>query len=107
MLKKTNGPTLVDVAREAGVSLKTASRALNKDPGIAPATAKKVRTVMSRLGYRPNEVARGLKGMRNVGGERVGNAGPPSGRRPYHRPCRWTDQHGRLIHLCQYSRCLV
>ena len=33
MLKKTNGPTLVDVAREAGVSLKTASRALNDDPG--------------------------------------------------------------------------
>jgi LacI family transcriptional regulator len=66
MLKKTNGPTLVDVAREAGVSLKTASRALNDDPGIAPATAKKVRTVMSRLGYRPNELARGLKGRKSA-----------------------------------------
>jgi LacI family transcriptional regulator len=66
MLKKTNAPTLVDVAREAGVSLKTASRALNDDPGIAPATAKKVRTVMSRLGYRPNELARGLKGRKSA-----------------------------------------
>src|ERR1700722_12563250 len=66
MLKKTNAPTLVDVAREAGVSLKTASRALNDDLGIAPTTAKKVRTVMSRLGYRPNELARGLKGRKSA-----------------------------------------
>lgn len=66
MLKKTNGPTLVDVAREADVSLKTASRVLNGAPGLAPATAKRVRAVMSRLGYRPNELARGLKGRRSA-----------------------------------------
>src|SRR6201996_6845091 len=66
MLKKTNNPTLVDVAREAGVSLKTASRALNDDQGISPATAKKVRAVMARLGYRPNELARGLKGRKSA-----------------------------------------
>jgi LacI family transcriptional regulator len=66
MLKKTNGPTLVDVAREADVSLKTASRVLNGAPGLAPATAKQVRAVMSRLGYRPNEMARGLKGRRSA-----------------------------------------
>jgi LacI family transcriptional regulator len=66
MLKKPNGPTLVDVARVAGVSLKTASRALNGDQGIAPATAKKVRAVMTRLGYRPNELARGLKGRKSA-----------------------------------------
>lgn len=66
MLKKTNGPTLVDVAREADVSLKTASRVLNGAPGLAQATAKRVRAVMSRLGYRPNELARGLKGRRSA-----------------------------------------
>jgi LacI family transcriptional regulator len=66
MLKKTNGPTLVDVAREADVSLKTASRVLNGAPGLAPATAKRVRAVMLRLGYRPNELARGLKGRRSA-----------------------------------------
>ena len=66
MLKKSNGPTLVDVAREAGVSVKTASRALNDDQGIAPDTAKKVRAVMSKLGYRPNELARGLKGRKSA-----------------------------------------
>jgi hypothetical protein len=41
MLKRTNGATLADVAREAGVSLKTASRVLNMTP-VAPATARKV-----------------------------------------------------------------
>jgi LacI family transcriptional regulator len=66
MLRKPNGPTLVDVAREAGVSLKTASRALNDDAGIAAVTAKKVRAVMTRLGYRPNELARGLKGRKSA-----------------------------------------
>lgn len=66
MLGKSNHPTLVDVAREAGVSLKTASRVLNSSSGTAPATAKKVRAAMSRLGYRPNELARGLKGKRSA-----------------------------------------
>ena len=66
MLRKSDSPTLVDVAREADVSLKTASRVLNGAPGLAPATAKRVRAVMSRLGYRPNELARGLKGRRSA-----------------------------------------
>jgi LacI family transcriptional regulator len=66
MLEKANHPTLVDVAREAGVSLKTASRVLNSASGIAPATAKRVRTAMSKLEYRPNELARGLKGKRSA-----------------------------------------
>ena len=66
MLAKSNHPTLVDVAREAGVSLKTASRVLNNTSGTAPATAKRVRAAMARLGYRPNELARGLKGKRSA-----------------------------------------
>jgi LacI family transcriptional regulator len=65
MLKKTNGATLANVANEAGVSLKTASRVLNAVP-VAPATAKKVRAAMARLQYRPNELARGLKGKRSA-----------------------------------------
>jgi LacI family transcriptional regulator len=66
MLKRTTSPTLVDVAREAAVSLKTASRVLNGAPGIAPATSRRVRAVMSRLGYRPNELARSLKGKKSA-----------------------------------------
>ena len=66
MIKKNSSPTLVDVAREADVSLKTASRVLNGETGIATATAKRVRMVMMRMGYRPNELARGLKGRKSA-----------------------------------------
>jgi LacI family transcriptional regulator len=66
MIQKNGRPTLVDVAREANVSLKTASRVLNSETGIATATAKRVRIVMARLGYRPNELARGLKGRKSA-----------------------------------------
>jgi LacI family transcriptional regulator len=59
-------PTLVDVAREAGVSLKTASRVLNGVASVKENTATKVREVMSRLGYRPNELARGLKARKSA-----------------------------------------
>ena len=59
--KNANSITLVDVARKAAVSLKTASRVLNGESSVSPKTAAKVRTAMVRLGYRPNELARGLK----------------------------------------------
>jgi LacI family transcriptional regulator len=65
MLNKTNGAILADVAREAGVSLKTASRVLNNAP-VAEATAKKVRAAMALLDYKPNEMARRLKGKRSA-----------------------------------------
>ena len=65
MLEKKDDVTLADVAREAGVSLKTASRVLNRTP-VAAATARRVRAVMSRLNYRPNEFARRLKTKRSA-----------------------------------------
>jgi LacI family transcriptional regulator len=64
--KNANIVTLADVAREAGVSLKTASRALNEERYVKEKTAAKVREVMARLGYRPNELARGLKARKSV-----------------------------------------
>jgi LacI family transcriptional regulator len=66
VLKKSQVPTLVDVAREAGVSLKTASRVLNRSKNVSQEKAKKIREVMDRLGYRPNELARGLKAKRSA-----------------------------------------
>jgi LacI family transcriptional regulator len=33
-IKKSQAPTLIDVAREAGVSLKTASRVLNNSENV-------------------------------------------------------------------------
>jgi LacI family transcriptional regulator len=55
------GPvTITDVARLAGVSPGTASKALNGRGGISVPTALRVREAAERLGYQPNALARGL-----------------------------------------------
>src|SRR5262245_55641706 len=53
-------PTLTDVAARAGVSLKTASRALNGEYGVAESTAERVHEAARELGFRLNRLARGL-----------------------------------------------
>lgn len=63
--EKKSAPTLEDVARESGVSLKTASRVLNGSLQVRPDKVARIQAVMSRLGYRPNELARGLKAKRS------------------------------------------
>lgn len=50
-----------DVARRAGVSSKTVSRVLNDEPGVSPATAKRVHDVVAALGFRRNDIARLLR----------------------------------------------
>ncbi|HMH13664.1 MAG TPA: LacI family DNA-binding transcriptional regulator [Edaphobacter sp.] len=65
-IRKSQAPTLVDVAREAGVSLKTASRVLNRSDNVSEEKATSIRAAMERLGYRPNELARGLKAKRSA-----------------------------------------
>lgn len=54
--------TIREVADEAGVSIKTVSRVINGESGVRPANTEKVVEAATRLGYRPNELARGLKG---------------------------------------------
>jgi LacI family transcriptional regulator len=54
-------PTLTEVAALAGVSLKTASRALNQEPNVAPSTGRRVRDAADTLGYRLNGIARELR----------------------------------------------
>jgi len=54
-------PTMLDVARHAGVSLKTVSRVINAEDGVAPATAERVRLASRELGFRRNDVARDLR----------------------------------------------
>jgi LacI family transcriptional regulator len=53
--------TLVDVARRAGVSLKTASRAINGEPHVADATRLRVTTAAGELGFQLNSMASLLK----------------------------------------------
>jgi LacI family transcriptional regulator len=49
--------TLVDVAREAGVSLATVDRVLNKRPGVHTRTVGRVADAVQRLSYRPDPAA--------------------------------------------------
>jgi len=53
--------TLADVAREAGTSASTASRALSGRGYVAPAVKKRLLATADRLGYVPNLSARTLK----------------------------------------------
>jgi DNA-binding LacI/PurR family transcriptional regulator len=57
--------TLRDIAVEAGVAQSTVSRVLNNTQSrvpIAPATRERVLAVAKRLAYRPNPLARALRG---------------------------------------------
>ena len=56
--------TLRDVAREAGVSVATASRVLNGSPSVSPATREDVLRVVAELEFAPDPLARAL----NAGG---------------------------------------
>ena len=52
--------TIKDIARALGLSPATVSLALNESPMVNPDTAKRVRTEAQRVGYVPNQYARGL-----------------------------------------------
>jgi len=54
-------PTIHDVARAAGVSIKTVSNVLNDNPKVGPETRARIRQLIDELGYRPNLSARGLR----------------------------------------------
>ena len=52
--------TIYDIAKEAGVSIATVSRVMNKSDGIADKTREKVLKVADELGYHPQAYAQGL-----------------------------------------------
>ena len=54
-----------DIAREAGVSVGTVSRALNNYPDVSPTTRERIVETAQRLGYRPNQMARNLSSKHN------------------------------------------
>ncbi|HWV47922.1 MAG TPA: LacI family DNA-binding transcriptional regulator [Microbacterium sp.] len=56
--------TLHDVARLAGVSIKTVSNVINDYPHIRPTTREKVELAIAELGYTPNLTARNLRSGR-------------------------------------------
>jgi LacI family transcriptional regulator len=54
-------PTMHDVARAAGVSLKTVSRVVNGEPNVRPETEQRVQQAIGRLGFRRNDAERSLR----------------------------------------------
>ncbi|MBT9170163.1 MAG: Catabolite control protein A [Actinobacteria bacterium] len=57
-------PTIIDVAKRAGVSKSTVSKILTDKPYVSHETREKVMKAIAELGYRPNAIARSL--VRNV-----------------------------------------
>ncbi len=56
--------TIVDVARLAGVSWKTVSRVINREPNVTEKVRAKVQIAVDALGYVPDMAARSLAGAR-------------------------------------------
>ena len=63
--RKSGGTTLRDVARLAGVSAITASRALNTPDKVSPEALARIRAAVSHTGYVPNLLAGGLASNRS------------------------------------------
>jgi LacI family transcriptional regulator len=57
----SRSPTVFDVAREAGCSIATVSRALNLPDRVSPPVRRQVIDAVNRLGYVPNGSARALR----------------------------------------------
>ncbi len=57
-------PTIDDVATRAGVSIKTVSRVVNREPNVRESTREKVEKAIADLKYRPNPSAQNLASHR-------------------------------------------
>jgi LacI family transcriptional regulator len=57
--------TIFDVAKRAGVSIKTVSRVANNEPNVRASTKERVDAAIKELKYRPDRSARNLAGNRS------------------------------------------
>ncbi|WP_284386757.1 LacI family DNA-binding transcriptional regulator [Devosia yakushimensis] len=64
-IKNVERARIYDVAAAAGVSVATASRALNDTGRMTDETRERVKQVAAELGFRPNAMARGLLSKRS------------------------------------------
>lgn len=65
MERRASQIRIYDVARTAGVSIATASKALNDTGRVADATRLRVKQAAADLGFRPNAMARALLSRRS------------------------------------------
>jgi LacI family transcriptional regulator len=57
--------TINDVAKQAGVSIKTVSRVINNETSVRQLTREKVQKAVEKLNYQPNLSARNLAGTKS------------------------------------------
>jgi LacI family transcriptional regulator len=93
--------TVADVARHAGVSTASVSRALSGADGVSAAVRERVIAAAQALGYRPNTVARSLRTTRT---QTVGLI-IPDVVNPFFSELAWAieeaaHQHGYSVILC-------
>jgi LacI family transcriptional regulator len=60
-MNDTKRPTIIDVARSAGVGASTVSRHVRGGQSVSPAVAKRIGIAIAELGYEPNALARSLR----------------------------------------------
>ncbi|WP_288529632.1 LacI family DNA-binding transcriptional regulator [uncultured Secundilactobacillus sp.] len=61
MAHPTDKPTIKAVAKRAGVSEATVSRAMNGSPLVKPETKQRIESIIHEMGYRPNILARSMR----------------------------------------------
>lgn len=98
-------PTLREVARQARVSIKTASRVANGEVNVAEGTRSRVAAAIRKLGYRPNGLARSMRTRRS---DTLGLI-VPSIRNPFYPAiARGIEdvarQHGRAVFVTSADR---
>lgn len=62
MVRRRQAVTIKHVAADAGVSLQTVSRVINREPNVRPAMQEKVQASIDRLGYVPSIAAQRMSG---------------------------------------------
>jgi len=65
MARRRQSVTIKHVAADAGVSLQTVSRVINKEPNVRPAMRERVQASIDKLGYVPSIAAQRMSGSRS------------------------------------------
>ncbi|MDV7104727.1 substrate-binding domain-containing protein [Vibrio sp. TH_r3] len=93
--------TIKDVAKEAGVSVATVSRVINKSPKASVTSVEAVKLAMRKLGYRPNANARALVNQTtNTVGVLVSDVSDPFFGTAVKAIDNIAQQHGKHILIC-------
>ncbi|PNG28618.1 transcriptional regulator [Pseudomonas protegens] len=98
--------TMLDVARHAGVSKASVSRFIGEDRALlSDAIALRIEQAISALGYRPNQMARGLKrGRTRLIGMLVADIRNPYSIAVMHGVETACRQHGYSLVVCNTDR---